>query len=131
MALQKLFEKYDRIVIFDTETTGLQFSRDEIIEFSAVVLEQRDGEPVVIQEYDELITLSPGSFVPPVIQKLTGITDQDIRERGVPKIFAGGRIESVFGGICRGDKPNQRDTYCDMRSRQRCCGGGRFAQGVP
>lgn len=85
MALEKIFQKYDRIVIFDTETTGLQFSRDEIIEFSAVVLEQRNGEPVVIQEYDQLITLSPGSFVPPMIQKLTGITDMDIRERGIPK----------------------------------------------
>ena len=27
-----LFEKYDRLVLFDTETTGLQYSRDEIIE---------------------------------------------------------------------------------------------------
>ena len=59
----------------------MQYSRDEIIEFSAVVLE-RSG---VVQEYDELITLSPGGFVPPKIQQLTGITDMDIRERGIPK----------------------------------------------
>ena len=83
--LDKLFQKYDRLVLFDTETTGLRYSRDEIIEFAAVVLEQRDGQAVVLEEYDELITLSPGSFVPPMIQKLTGITDQDIRERGIPK----------------------------------------------
>jgi DNA polymerase-3 subunit epsilon len=80
-----LFSKYDRLVFFDTETTGLQYSRDEIIEFAAVVVEQRDGKAQIVQEYDELITLSPGSFVPPVIQNLTGITDQDIRERGIPK----------------------------------------------
>ena len=79
--LDAFFEKYDRLVLFDTETTGLQYSRDEIIEFSAVVLE-RSG---VVQEYDELITLSPGGFVPPKIQQLTGITDMDIRERGIPK----------------------------------------------
>ena len=83
--LQQLFEKYDRLVLFDTETTGLQYSRDEIIEFAAVVVEQQNGEAVVVQEYDELITLSPGNFVPPVIQKLTGITDQDIAQRGIPK----------------------------------------------
>ena len=83
--LERFFEKYDRLVLFDTETTGLVYSRDEIIEFAAVVLEQQDGNPVVVQEYDELITLAPGSFVPPMIQKLTGITDQDIRERGIPK----------------------------------------------
>lgn len=79
--LDSFFEKYDRLVLFDTETTGLQFSRDEIIEFSAVVLEKSG----VVQEYDELITLSPGGFVPPKIQQLTGITDMDIRERGIPK----------------------------------------------
>ena len=98
MALQKLFEKYDRLVIFDTETTGLEFSRDEIIEFSAVVLEQRGGEPEVIQEYDQLITLSPGSFVPPMIQNLTGITDQDIRERGVPKTRVCRDIAEMMAG---------------------------------
>ncbi len=83
--LQKLFEKYDRLVIFDTETTGLQFSRDEIIEFAAAVVEQRDGKVQVVEEYDELITLSPGSFVPPMIQNLTGITNEAIRDRGIPK----------------------------------------------
>ena len=85
MALESLFEKYDRLVIFDTETTGLSFNRDEIIEFAAVVVEQRDGKPVVLEEYDELITLSSGGFVPPVIVELTGITNEDIRERGIPK----------------------------------------------
>ena len=80
-----LFEKYDRLVLFDTETTGLQFSRDEIIEFAAIVVECQNGEPVVIQEYDELVSLTPGNSVPPVIQNLTGITTQDILERGLSK----------------------------------------------
>ena len=79
--LDGFFEKYDRLVLFDTETTGLEYSRDEIIEFSAVVLDKNG----VVREYDELITLSPGGFVPPKIQQLTGITDMDIRERGIPK----------------------------------------------
>ena len=82
---ESLFSKYDRLVLFDTETTGLQFSRDEVIEFAAVVVEQRDGNAVILQEYDELITLSPGGFVPPLIENLTGISNQDIRERGIPK----------------------------------------------
>ena len=80
-----LFEKYDRLVLFDTETTGLQFSRDEIIEFAAIVVECRNGEPAVIREYDELVSLTPGNSVPPVIQNLTGITTQDILERGLSK----------------------------------------------
>ena len=81
MGLEKFFDKYDRLVLFDTETTGLNYSRDEIIEFSAVVL-NRQG---VIREYDELVTLSPGGFIPEKIQKLTGITEMDLRERGLPK----------------------------------------------
>ena len=82
---ETLFSKYDRLVLFDTETTGLQFSRDEIIEFAAVVVEQVNGEARIIQEYDELISLSPGGFVPPKITELTGISNQDLRERGIPK----------------------------------------------
>ena len=83
--LKELFSRYDRLVIFDTETTGLDYSRDEIIEFAAVVVEQRQGKAEIIEEYDELITLSPGGFVPPEIVKLTGITNEDIRERGISK----------------------------------------------
>ena len=83
--LDCLFEKYDKLFLFDTETTGLIYNRDEIIEFAAVVLERRNGEVVVTEEYDELITLSPGGFVPAQIEALTGISNQDIRERGIPK----------------------------------------------
>ena len=82
---ENLFNKYDRLFLFDTETTGLFFSRDEIIEFAAVVLERRDGQVQVIREYDELITLSDGGTIPPKIQELTGITPEDILERGIPK----------------------------------------------
>ena len=85
MAFETLFEKYDRLVLFDTETTGLQFSRDEIIEFAAVVVERRDGKPAIVQEYDQLIALSPGGFVPPKITELTGISTQDLQENGLPK----------------------------------------------
>ena len=81
MALEQFFEKYDRLVLLDTETTGLDYCRDEIIEFSAVILE-RQG---MVEQYDELVKLSPGGFVPDKIAQLTGITNQDIRERGLPK----------------------------------------------
>ena len=80
-----LFERYDRLVLFDTETTGLFFQRDEIIEFAAVVVENRGGEAVVTREYDELIALTPGNSVPPKIEQLTGISTQDLLERGIPK----------------------------------------------
>ncbi len=96
--LQTLFEKYDRLVLFDTETTGLNYSRDEVIEFAAIVVECQNGEPVVVREYDELIALSPGSFVPPKIQQLTGITNEDLRERGIPKAQVCRDIGEMFAG---------------------------------
>ena len=97
--LDKLFQHYDRLVLFDTETTGLLYNRDEIIEFAAVVLERIDGEVQVIREYDELIALSPGGFVPPKIEQLTGISTQDIRERGLPKARVARDISEMIQGI--------------------------------
>ena len=96
--LKDFFEKYDRLVLFDTETTGLAYSRDEIIEFAAVVVEPVDGVPTVTEEYDQLIKLSPGGFVPAKIQQLTGITDQDLREKGVPKTRVCCDIARMFQG---------------------------------
>ncbi len=96
--LDKLFDKYDRLVLFDTETTGLAYSRDEIIEFAAVVLERRDGKPTVIEEYDELIALSPGGFVPAKIEQLTGITNADLRQRGILKTRVCCDIARMFAG---------------------------------
>ena len=93
-----LFAKYDRLVLFDTETTGLDFCRDEIIEFAAVVVERRDGRATVIQEYDELITLTPGNTVPSVIEKLTGISTQDILDRGIPKAQVCRDIANMIAG---------------------------------
>ena len=99
MAFESLFAKYDRLVLFDTETTGLLYSRDEIIEFAAVVVERVKGIPTIIQEYDELIALSPGGFVPPKIEQLTGISTQDLRERGLPKT----RVARDIAGMVQGN----------------------------
>jgi len=98
MAFESLFSRYDRLVLFDTETTGLLFSRDEIIEFAAVVVERIGGVPTVTREYDELIALSPGGFVPPKIEQLTGISTQDLREKGLPKTRVARDIAEMIQG---------------------------------
>ena len=100
MAFESLFAKYDKLVLFDTETTGLQYSRDEIIEFAAVVVEMVNGVPTITREYDELISLTPGGFVPPKITELTGISTQDLREKGLPKTRVCRDIAEMFGGNC-------------------------------
>ncbi len=93
-----LLQKYDRFVLFDTETTGLDYCRDEIIEFSALVLENRDGQACELRRYDELVTLSPGNFVPQKIQELTGISTQDILDQGIPKAQVCADIAEMFAG---------------------------------
>ena len=98
MLLESLFSKYNKLVLFDTETTGLNYSRDEVIEFAAVVLEQVDGMPTVTETYDELVTLTPGNFVPPKIEQLTGISNMDILERGIPKTQVCRDIARMFAG---------------------------------
>lgn len=82
--LRPLLDRYDRILIFDTETTGLSFERDEIIQFSAVVVSCPQGN-VELEEYDRLLLLAPGKRVPPEITRLTGITTEEIARRGIPR----------------------------------------------
>ena len=98
MAFEPLFARYDRLVLFDTETTGLQYSRDEIIEFAAVVVELVNATPTITREYDELVALTPGGFVPPKITELTGISTQDLREKGLPKARVCRDIAEMFAG---------------------------------
>ena len=98
MQFESLFRQYDRLFLFDTETTGLMFSRDEIIEFAGVVVECIDGQPVVTQEYDQLISLQPGGIVPPMIEQLTGITTEDLAKHGIPKAQVCGDIARMVAG---------------------------------
>lgn len=93
-----LFQKYDRLVLFDTETTGLNFARDEIIEFAAVVVEEQNGLAVVTEEYDQLISLTPGNSVSEQITALTGISTQDIQEKGISKTRVCQDIARMFHG---------------------------------
>ena len=98
MAFDSLFERYDRLVILDTETTGLHYSRDEIIEFSAVAVEKGIGSHRIVAEYDQLVSLSPGGFVPPKIEQLTGLSTQDLREKGVAKTRVCRDIAELIAG---------------------------------
>ena len=93
-----LFEKYDRLVLFDTETTGLDSARDEIIEFAAVVVEPSPQGPQITEEYDQLIALTPGNRVPAQIEQLTGITNADLAEKGIPKAQLAADLQRMLSG---------------------------------
>ena len=82
--MKKLWEQFDRIVIFDTETTGIEFGQDRIIELGAVSLER--GEEAACM--DDLILLPEGESLPPFITELTGITDEQLLQEGVEQAVA-------------------------------------------
>lgn len=79
--LESLFEKFDRIVVLDTETTGIDCKKDEIIELAAATVTNRGIE----HEMDVFIRLSEGRVLPPMITDLTGITPEMLEQEGIEK----------------------------------------------
>ena len=80
----ELWTQFDRIVVFDTETTGIEFGQDEIIELGAAAFSPA-GET---GSMDLLIRLTPGRTLPPFITQLTGITPEQLDREGVEKSAA-------------------------------------------
>lgn len=65
-----------RKIFFDTETTGLDCKNCQIIELAMLTVE--DGN--VVEEYDEFVKV--GIPLNPKITELTGITDDDLENKG-------------------------------------------------
>lgn len=85
MAFASLKSHCDSILVLDTETSGLSFTGDEIIEFSAVKLCWDGEETVVAAEADEFIRRTNDRALDPRIVGLTGITDELLRTEGISK----------------------------------------------
>lgn len=83
--LNSLFSRCRSVLVLDTETSGLSFSGEEIIEFAAAKLELRDGRAIVTQEADEFIRRKDDRRLSPRITELTGITDEMLLEDGISK----------------------------------------------
>ena len=79
--LDSLFEKFERIVVLDTETTGIDCKKDEIIELAAASVTPGGIE----SEMDVFIRLSEGRTLPSMITQLTGITPEMLTQQGVEK----------------------------------------------
>lgn len=94
--MDAVWSTFDRVVVFDTETTGLEFETDRIIELGAVALENG----VETKSMDLFIRLPEGQSIPPFITELTGITDDQLLSEGVSHQTA---VEE-FCGLLEGAK---------------------------
>ena len=77
--MMALWNEFDRLVVFDTETTGIEFGTDRIIEIGAAALENGEEQG----GFNGVIRLPAGQTLPHFITQITGITDDQLRDEGV------------------------------------------------
>jgi DNA polymerase III subunit epsilon len=85
-----------RILVLDTETTGLDQSKEKIIELAllCVDVDNTTGLPVgEVLVYDGLE--DPGKPIPPEVLKITGITDADVQGQALDEA----RIAELLQGV--------------------------------
>ncbi len=83
-----LFANNNRVVVFDTETTGLEKDAN-IIQFSAVLCEL-DRETEELKEVEALdVYINPETELDPKITKITGITDEMLKDALTEKEVSG------------------------------------------
>ena len=91
------------LVIFDLETTGLDFIKDRVIQLSYIKV-MPDGE-----EKRENITINPLIPIPPFVTELTGISDADVANSPTFKEIAPQLAEEFKGCDLAGYNSNNFD----------------------
>jgi DNA polymerase-3 subunit alpha (Gram-positive type) len=81
-----------KIIFFDLETTGLSSAIESILEVAAVVIDENYN---ILDTYHSFI--NPGKRIPPIITKLTGITDATVRTARTEYIVVKEFMEWVKG----------------------------------
>lgn len=100
-ALGLIFDMYQNVVVFDTETSGLDFKNDTIIELAAVKIKRKDNGSIYFEnQIDKFIKLAKNKTLSPFIVELTGITDKMLNDEGIDYKEA---AEIFYSLICDGD----------------------------
>ena len=89
-----IWQNFERLVVIDTETTGIDPARERVIELAAIAY-GRSGEE---ESFDLFVSLPEGRRVPPFIVRLTGITDELLAHEGVKSAEAAERLVGMLSG---------------------------------
>ena len=93
-----LFPAFDTLIVLDTETTGVNAQHDEIIELGAVRLRRDGADFVTDAELSCLIQLPTGWTVPPMIERITGISQAMLDGEGIGRREAAERLHAFMSG---------------------------------
>jgi DNA polymerase III subunit epsilon len=81
-------------IVFDFETTGLDHNEEQVIEIASAKLDE-NLEPV--ETYSTLVRLNEGRKLPQFIRQLTGITEENLEENGIPERHAMKQLKEFIG----------------------------------
>lgn len=95
--LKSLFTHFDTVIIIDTETTGLDYKNDEIIELAAMKITSYGQTTSIDSEIDTLIRLSGKRPLPKIITEITGISEEMLLQKGISKAEACESFSNMFG----------------------------------
>lgn len=76
-----MFPEYERIIYFDTETTGTNYKTDVITELAYVIVEKN----INIINRDKYINIDDNQEYSPDAEKITGISRSFLKANGLPK----------------------------------------------
>ncbi len=95
--LASIFDRYGAAVFFDTETTGLDAEKNQIIELAAIRIERTErGTLRMADTADMFIKLPEGKKIPEKITELTGVTDEQLEAEGVTEAEAAARFTEMI-----------------------------------
>ena len=89
--LSDVFNYYNHLIFFDVETTGLQPKNEQVIEFSAIILDKNKPYQLI----SKLIALD-GTYLDNKISLLTGIDNALLDTYGESRRFSENEIASLF-----------------------------------
>lgn len=92
-----MFKDYRRLVVFDTETSGLSPDDGEILELGAVVLTRPEGEERFTEQEDISVLIKNDNPIPWNITQINHIDDKMCEKDGISKKEFYELLTTIFG----------------------------------